>query len=529
LESRLNEVASYRVKLLLSLLLPSLVVFGTIELCIRIFAAEDLDFYRSVVGEKPPHVAIFRNPDSKIKKFQFPLNPHTADPALGWKNEINFRRDPYLTTSHGIFSPHEIPYERNGTAYRLLIIGDSSSAGLGIEKQSDTWPQVLQRLLPDQVEVINAAVIGYSSEQARAALVREFYKYRPNGILIYLGNNDGFGSTVSDRRLLDSTQAGRSWLGSLENWFVEHSATYVMLKAIAKYFGQIAFSSDVGMAVLNSPRVPLDQFRENIDAMVRWAERSDTDVYVLVPPTPLEYPPRILEYDFRRSYEPGWGKKNGCLEQNKVSGDLLPAILNTEVTAIRYPKYDFPIARYANQVVRCFEGRLVDQRERFSRLVESGSRDAVVYSNFGYVLARSGDTEAALSAFLKAIELAPNVPHYHYNAGLTWRRLGDEAKAVAQLQAAIDLDWTSARIQSSYSAELKKIAGADSRIVLIDANTIFRGCDNELLFADHVHPNEKGQALVARIVARAVETHRPNACAGGAACDIPKSNAICVN
>ena len=62
-------------------------------------------------------------------------------------------------------------------------------------------PQVLQRLLPDQVEVINAAVIGYSSEQARAALVREFYKYRPNGILIYLGNNEGFGSTVSDRRL----------------------------------------------------------------------------------------------------------------------------------------------------------------------------------------------------------------------------------------------------------------------------------------------------------------------------------------
>jgi hypothetical protein len=29
-------------------------------------------------------------------------------------------------------------------------------------------------------------------------------------------------------------------------------------------------------------------------------------------------------------------------------------------------------------------------------------------------------------------------------------------------------------------------------------------CDNELLFADHVQPNEKGQALAARIVARSV-------------------------
>ncbi len=69
------------------------------------------------------------------------------------------------------------------------------------------------------------------------------------------------------------------------------------------------------------------------------------------------------------------------------------------------------------------------------------------------------------------------------------------------MHAALDLDFTSARIQSPYVALLKQMAGSDSRIVLIDANTIFHGCDNESLFADHVHPNEKGQALVARIVA----------------------------
>src|SRR5262249_2628454 len=145
-----------------------------------------------------------------------------------------------------------------------------------------------------------------------------------------------------------------------------------------------------------------------------------------------------------------------------------------------------------------------------------------------YVLARSGDAKAALAALLKAIELAPNVPHFHYNAGLTYRRLGEEEKALAQLQAAIDLDFTSARIQSPYVAELRKMAGADSRIVLIDAATVFRGCDNEQLFADHVHPNEKGQALVARIVARTVTAHRSNGCAGGS-CGLPDGKAICAN
>ena len=204
-------------------------------------------------------------------------------------------------------------------------------------------------------------------------------------------------------------------------------------------------------------------------------------------------------------------------------------MLNTEITAPRYPKYDLPIGKFANQVVRCFEGRLDDQRERFSRLVESGTTYPDVYNNFGYVLARSGDAQAALSAFLKAIELSPKVPHFHYNAGLAYRRLGDEQKALDQLQAAIDLDFTSARIQSPYVAELKKLAGADSRIVLIDAATVFRGCDNELLFADHVHPNEKGQALVARIVARTVAARRSNACAGGSGCGMPEAKAVCGN
>ena len=507
-------------KLFITILLPFVVIFGAIELAIRAFASGEVDFFRTVVGAIPPHVAIFKNPDTRIRTFQFPVNPHAADPFAAWKNQENLRQEPYLTTSHGIYSPHEIPYERSGKAYRLLILGDSSTAGLGIEKQSDTWPQVLQRLLGDQFEIVNAAVIGYSTEQARVALFREYYKYKPDGVAFYLGNNDGFGSSVPDRRLLDTTQAGKPLAARVENWFVDHSATYVFLKAVAKYVNQVAFDTDLGDEALKLPRVPLREFRANMDAMVHWAEGAGADIYILIPPAPLEYPPRILEYDFRRSYEPGFVRKNGCLEPGKAVSDLLPALLNTDITAPRYPKYDQPIARYANQAVRCFEGRLDEQRERFSRLAESGSKDAIVYNNFGYVQVRSGDAQAAIAAFLKAIELSPKVPHYHYNAGLTYRGLGDEQKAVAELQAAIDLDFTSARVQSPYVAELKKIAGHENHIVLIDAGTIFRICDNELLFADHVHPNEKGQALVARIVARAVAARRSG---------LPETKATCAN
>ncbi len=82
-------------------------------------------------------------------------------------------------------------------------------------------------------------------------------------------------------------------------------------------------------------------------------------------------------------------------------------MLATDITTPRYPKYDLPIGRYAHLVLRCFDGRLDEQRERFAALVKAGSTDPNVHNNFGYVLARSGDPQAAVASFLKAIELAP--------------------------------------------------------------------------------------------------------------------------
>ena len=114
-------------KLFITILLPFVVIFGVLEFSIRRGAPDYVAFYRAVVGEVPPHVAIFSNPATRIKKFQFPVNPHASDPYLAWKNQPGLREEPYLTTSHGIYSPHEIPYERSSGAYRLLI--PASAAG----------------------------------------------------------------------------------------------------------------------------------------------------------------------------------------------------------------------------------------------------------------------------------------------------------------------------------------------------------------------------------------------------------------
>ncbi len=517
-----------QLKRFLFTLVPLFVLLLTCELSLRLFASGPLTFYRAIVGETPLHVAIFRSPGD-MKKFQVPLNPHDADAVLGWKNQRHFDKEPYLTTSQRILSAQEIPYERTRTAYRLLVLGDSSSAGLGLGRQYDTWPQVLQRTFPDSIEVVNGSVIGYSSEQARAALISELHKYQPDGLVLYLGNNDRIGSSMTDRRLLDSSAVERNPLVSFENWLVDHYATYVFLKLVFMGARSQAIGAELGEDALRIHRVPLDQFRENVNDMMGWAERSGLDVYVITPPTPLEYPPRILEYNYRRAYDPGWAKRDGCLDDGQAPGELLPALLNTEVTSSRYPKYDFPIAKYADQVLRCFEGRLAEQRQLMHRLIERGVKDAVLYNNLGYVHARSGDDDPALRAFLEAIRLAPTVAAFHYNAGLLYRRLGGEDKALTHLQESIDLDPSAPRIHSTYLLELGRIVAADPLFILVDANRAFRECDNELLFSDHVHPNEKGQQLVAQLVARALWQGSLERICETRNCKPPDLTAVCMN
>jgi len=63
-------------------------------------------------------------------------------------------------------------------------------------------------------------------------------------------------------------------------------------------------------------------------------------------------------------------------------------------------------------------------------------------------------------------------------------------------------------VASAAGQKAAAAGGAPRGTLFIDASTIFRTCDNELLFADYVKPNEKGQALVGGIVARTVAAPR---------------------
>ncbi|MFM6907510.1 MAG: arylesterase [Acinetobacter sp.] len=80
------------------------------------------------------------------------------------------------------------------SAKTILILGDSLSAGYGIDAKQG-WVHLLQQRLdqqyPKQHKVVNASVSGETTSGALARLPKLLQTYQPEIVVIELGGNDG--------------------------------------------------------------------------------------------------------------------------------------------------------------------------------------------------------------------------------------------------------------------------------------------------------------------------------------------------
>ena len=79
----------------------------------------------------------------------------------------------------------------------LLIVGDSISAGFGIEV-GQGWVNLLEQRLKDKqynYQLINASISGDTSTNGVARLPNLLEKYKPDVVVIELGGNDGLRGT----------------------------------------------------------------------------------------------------------------------------------------------------------------------------------------------------------------------------------------------------------------------------------------------------------------------------------------------
>ena len=75
----------------------------------------------------------------------------------------------------------------------ILVVGDSLSAGYGIEMR-DSWVTLLQQRLIKQGyphRVVNASISGDTTSGGRARLPAALTRHRPQIVILELGGNDG--------------------------------------------------------------------------------------------------------------------------------------------------------------------------------------------------------------------------------------------------------------------------------------------------------------------------------------------------
>ena len=127
---------------------------------------------------------------------------YALDPDVGKRMRPGWEGDefeaPVKVNSKGLRNP-ETPYEKPEGVYRVLALGDSWTFGFRMN-EPDAYPRQLERILneraaergdPRHFEVINAGVIGYSTDQEAAWLRVEGWKYQPDLVLVnYYPVND---------------------------------------------------------------------------------------------------------------------------------------------------------------------------------------------------------------------------------------------------------------------------------------------------------------------------------------------------
>ena len=118
------------------------------------------------------------------------------DRYLGWKNKPLAEGSltmPASTTMVKINSKglrdKEYSYEKPAGTTRILVLGDSFTWGYGVETD-DIFTEQLETMFDGSVDVINAGVTGYGTDQELLFLEREGIKYSPDVVVVALASND---------------------------------------------------------------------------------------------------------------------------------------------------------------------------------------------------------------------------------------------------------------------------------------------------------------------------------------------------
>jgi len=451
------------------------------------------------------------------------LDWHENDPYLLWKFKANLNNPLIKTNSHHFLGP-DFETEKPPETFRIMILGDSSPVGLGLKSRAETFDTKLRLMLQQEyagvknIEVINAAVSGYTSEQIKIFCEREAFKYEPDLIILYCGNNDAsISGYYSDRELLESQQfqAIRKTLANL--------ALYRLTEALLADRGKPESGWDLKIRV--TPR----EYFENISRIEEICSYHNTPLIVLKPPVPYLWPAAVQFKPFLHTT----GESGEYIFPEELSKFLNKKILYCTVNDSH--KAENSRDAFTRAVIESIydDGLESDSGiAYYESLLEENPNDPVLLNNLG-VSYWKGDhyreasqyIDSALKVFEKSnrenqtcltksvraifqynlfwpveavqsVSFMPGDPRMFTDTLLGGRPL---------LDSALQNDYLSLRIKREYWNALDNLK-AKHNVTVVDLPLIFKMNGWENLFVDHCHPTTEGHSIIAKEIYETIKS-----------------------
>ncbi len=465
---------------------------------------------------KPTIAAQGDRPGWQTTFFGAMFDWHENDPELLWRFKAGLNAPPIQTNTDHLLGP-EISRTKDARSWRILLLGDSSPVGMGLESRQQAFGELARYQLDrafggrKTVELINAAVSGYSSAQMARFLEQRGWDFQPDVVIVYCGNNDASLSGMSSDKELLERQKFRSVRAALS-----HSAFYRLLRNVLQH----RRSLDNDMPERLKIRVTPQEYAENIGQIVEQCRTHNCPVVLLKPPVPhlwpagLQFKPflQLTGRDGQVIVPEQMALLLGrdilyCLSEERFhrlygAGDIFTRIVFSVTPADTLPP---------------------EQAERyFAAQSAAHPDDPVVLNNLGVAFWRRGTYVSADSLLRRAADLfaqqhaddlSPAVraaaSPFLYNVGINLLTMDSGPAAVqydtaspafAWLDSALQADYFSLRIKRPYWAVLDRFAGAPG-VTVIDLPAVFRDHGGEQLFIDHCHPTAEGHRLIAWAIA----------------------------
>jgi lysophospholipase L1-like esterase len=441
-----------------------LVLFGLVA-GVALLAALELSLWAVGAGEGPPAYDPFQGFSAAVPLFERGRRPDGAEIFAVSRARLAD------SASRGVRQPErEFLAEKPARGFRVFVVGESSAAGFPYPTAYAFGAFLARRLqaaLPEvPIEVVNAAVAGYSSRRA-LLVAREVAVHEPDLLIVYSGHNEW---------------AERRYYSRL----VDMDPRLFRLR-------ERLIATRLFTVLSHSPLLRPESHEEALERFMRDEQREFQEMFAV-------FSRRVEGHDYATAEQLAQRDELYRLNLEEIVRAGLGAGARVMLLTLSQNFADWAPGASTHRA-----GLGADEAARFAARFEAGERAR-----------EAGDCRAALRSFEEALAIDAEYAALHYAIAQCQRALGSWDEARRHYRLASDLDRVPYGAPIAFNDVVRRIAAAHD-LLLVDVDALMlreseHGLVGDDLFVEFAHPNLRANQRIAAEIAsvlRAAGIPRP--------------------